>query len=199
MIRQLRTALMAMAFMTVVFGVGYPLVVTGVTHVAFDGEANGSLVTRGGQVVGSSLVGQRFTLPQYFHSRPSAAGDGDDATASAATNLGPSNEDLLATIATRTSAYRAENGLAADAPVPGDAVTASASGLDPEISLANARLQVDRVAAARRVPADVVRQLIDGHIDGRSWGFLGDPGVNVLQLNVALDGMPQAASDQVND
>jgi K+-transporting ATPase ATPase C chain len=195
---QLIAAVRAVIVLTIITGVLYPLAVTLVAQVAFDEEADGSLVRQDGEVVGSSLLGQSFTQPQYFHGRPSAAGaaasgteggDPDDPTqvASSASNLGPTNPDLLAAVEEAVAAYREENGLDADAEVPVDAVTASASGLDPHISIANAELQARRVADERGLDLGVVLDLIDDHIDGRSLGFLGEPGVNVLLLNLALD------------
>jgi K+-transporting ATPase ATPase C chain len=187
MVRQLRTAVAAVVLLTLLLGLVYPLVVTGVAQAAFAGKANGSLIKRDGKVVGSSLIGQTFSTAGYFHPRPSAAGDGYDASSSAAGNLGPTNEDLLTTIAARTEVYRMENGLRAGVEIPNDAVTASASGLDPQISVANARLQAQRIATQRGLSIDTVNKLIDRHTKGRSLGFLGDPGVDVLQLNLALD------------
>jgi potassium-transporting ATPase KdpC subunit len=202
--RQLFPALMMMIVLTVVTGLIFPLVVTGVSQLAFNDKANGSLVENAdGDVVGSGLIGQTFTEPEYFHPRPSAAGDGYDPTISSGSNLGPTNPKLLfgeeddpATddvdesfdgIEQRAAAYREENGLADDAEVPVDAVTASASGLDPNISVANARLQAARVADERNLDPDVVLDLVDEHTDDRALGFLGEKAVNVLQLNLALD------------
>jgi K+-transporting ATPase ATPase C chain len=141
-----------------------------------------------GEVVGSSLIGQQFSDAGYFHPRPSAAGTGYDALASSFSNLGPTNPDFLATVEERVATYREENGLADTQMVPVDAVTASASGLDPDISVANAKLQAPRVAEARGLPLERVLELVDQHTNGRQWGFLGEPGVNVLRLNLALDG-----------
>lgn len=185
--RQLLPALRLLAVLTVLVGIAYPLVITGVAQAVFADQADGSIVRVDGEAVGSSLVGQVFTGDEYFESRPSAAGEGYDATASAASNLGPNNPDLLTTMEERAVAYRERNGLAADAEVPVDAVTASGSGLDPHISVANARLQAERVAAARDLPVDDVLALVDEHTDGRTLGFLGEAGVNVLELNLALD------------
>lgn len=184
---QLLVALRAIAVFTVLVGVAYPLAVTGIAQVAFDDRADGSLVVRDGVVVGSSLIGQTAEGRSWFHPRPSAAGDGYDAMASGASNLGPTNRELLDTVAARVQEYRAQNGLADDELVPVDAVTASASGLDPHISPANARLQAGRVAAARGLALGEVLRLVEEHTDGRSLGFLGEPGVNVVQLNLALD------------
>jgi K+-transporting ATPase ATPase C chain len=201
--RQLLPALIMVLVFTMVTGGIYPLAVTGISQLLFHDKANGSLVERDGQVVGSSLIGQPFTEARYFHPRPSSAGDGYDGSQSLGSNLGPTNDKLLrgqeddpstpdvdesyVGIEQRVAAYRAENGLSADTPVPVDAVTGSASGLDPHISVANARLQASRVAAARSVPVERVQQLVDEHTDDRDLGFLGDPGVNVLELNLALD------------
>ena len=207
--RQLLPALMMMIVFTVVTGIVFPLVVTGISQAAFSDRANGSKLDANGKVVGSKLLGQTFTKPKYFHGRPSSAGaaaTGSDATdpnnakksipndpkdlsqdISSGSNLGPTNPDFLATVKERAAAYRKENGLAPGAEVPVDAVTASASGLDPHISVANARIQAHRVARVRGIPLARVDQLINDHTDGRSLGFLGEAGVNVLELNVALD------------
>jgi K+-transporting ATPase ATPase C chain len=191
--------------LTLLCGVTYPLAVTGVAQFAFNDRANGSLVERDGRVVGSSLLGQSFTGVEYFHTRPSAAGaaasgsldsDGRPAdpsdlstVASGASNLGPANEEFVKAVADRVEAYRRANGLPADAMVPVDAVTSSASGLDPHISVANARIQAERVAAARGLGVDAVLRLVDHHTSGRSLGFLGEKGVHVLDLNQELDGL----------
>jgi K+-transporting ATPase ATPase C chain len=188
-IRQLRPALIAVIVFTVLTGLVYPMLITGIGKVAFSDKADGQLIHVNGQVVGSSLIGQTFVAPKYFHSRPSAAGAGYDGSASGGSNLGPLNPDLLKAVNDRAGAYRTENGLAADAMVPVDAVTSSGSGLDPHISIANARLQANRVAVARGLPVAQVIDLISRHTDGRSLGVLGEPGVNVLQLNVALDAL----------
>jgi potassium-transporting ATPase KdpC subunit len=187
--RQLFPAFTMLLVFTVITGLAYPLVVTGIAQGLFGGEADGSLVEDAdGEVVGSRLVGQSFVEPGYFHPRPSAAGDGYDAGASSGSNLGPTNDDLLASVDERAAAYRDENGLADGAEVPVDAVTASASGLDPHISVANARLQAPRVADERGLSVDDVLALVDDHTSGRDLGFLGEAGVNVLELNLALDG-----------
>jgi K+-transporting ATPase ATPase C chain len=171
----------------VVTGVIYPLAVTAVSQVAFHNKANGSIIKVNGQAIGSRLIGQQFAAPKYFHPRPSAAGAGYDGASSSGSNLGPTNPDFLKSVAERVAAYRSENSLAADRPVPVDAVTASASGLDPLISIANARLQAQRVATARGMKVEVVLAAVSAHIDDRPLGILGDPGVNVLELNLALD------------
>ncbi|HEY4375851.1 MAG TPA: K(+)-transporting ATPase subunit C [Acidimicrobiales bacterium] len=187
--RQLLPALRMLVVLTVVLGVAYPLAMTGIAQALFSHQADGSLVKDArGRVVGSSLVGQNFTGARWFEPRPSAAGEkGYDASASGASNLGPTNPVLLRSVAERVAAYRKDNGLASTMKVPVDAVTASGSGLDPDISIANARLQAPRVAKARGLPVAKVLSLIGQHTDGRSLGFLGDPGVNVLELNLALE------------
>ena len=183
--RQLPTAVIMMLLLTVLTGVLYPLAVTGIAQLVFPAQANGSLVERDGVVVGSRLLGQQFTEPGYFHPRPSAV-DFDSAD-SGGSNLSPSNPALLQQLAERATAYRAENGLPADAEVPVDAVTASASGLDPHISVANAELQAGWVAEARGLSREQVLGLVAVHTTPRDVGFLGEPGVNVLELNLALD------------
>ena len=186
---QLAPAFRAVLAFTVLCGIAYPLLVLGIGQAAFLDQADGSLVRVDGQVVGSSLLGQPFTEPQYLHPRPSAAGDGYDASTSSGSNLGPSDEGLLAAVEERAVAYREENGLAEGAPVPVDAVTASGSGLDPQISIANARLQAPRIAEARDLSVDEVLEVIDGATTRRPLGILGDDGVDVLEANLALDAL----------
>jgi potassium-transporting ATPase KdpC subunit len=189
---------MMMVVFTVLLGIAYPLVVTVVAQGAFPDQANGSKLEVNGTVVGSKLIGQTFTKPKYFHGRPSAAGAAATGTGhadpkdlsqdiSSGSNYGPTNPDFLAAVKQRARGYRTENGLAPDAKVPVDAVTASASGLDPHISIANARIQARRVAKVRGMTLSRVSRLIDKNTDGRSLGVLGEPGVNVVELNVALD------------
>jgi len=186
--RQLVPALRMVIVLTVALGIIFPLAMTGVAQVLFRDKANGSIVEDAdGKEVGSALLGQSFTEAQFFHPRPSAAGDGYDSASSSSSNLGPTNQVLLAAVRGRVDAYREENGLSADTKVPVDAVTASGSGLDPQISVANARLQAARVADASGLAVEVVDDLIDDHTQGRSLGFLGEPGVNVLELNLALE------------
>jgi K+-transporting ATPase ATPase C chain len=185
--RQAFPALVVFLVLSVLTGVVYPLTVTGIAQLVFPGRANGSLVERDGSIVGSRLLGQPFAGDRYFHPRPSAAGTGYDGAASSPSNLGPTNDALLSAVAERVREYRTLNGLADDAEVPVDAVTSSGSGLDPHISPENARMQAPRVARTRGLPLERVLDLVDAHTDGRGLGFLGDPGVNVLELNLALD------------
>ena len=189
LVRHLRTAVLMTLVLTVLLGVVYPLVMTGIAQVLFPSQANGSLVRdASGNVVGSTLLAQAFSQPRYFHPRPSAAGtNGYDATASGGSNLGPTNQKLIDTVQSNADAYRQENNLAPDAQVPVDAVTSSASGLDPDISPTNALLQVPRVAAARGMSEDQVRNLVNQSTEGRTLFVLGEPRVNVLKLNMALD------------
>ena len=188
--RQAWVSLRAMIVFTVVLGVLYPSVIW-VIGLAMPSQSNGSLVRQNGQTVGSALIGQGFTdkkgnaLPQWFQSRPSAAGAGYDGSASSASNYGPENKDLIKAIPQRQAAIEKSDGVTA-AQIPADAVTASASGLDPDISEAYALIQVNRVAQARGLSPDTVRALVEKHVDGRPLGYLGEPTVNVLQLNLAL-------------
>ena len=186
-LRQARPAIGTLFLATIVCGLIYPFAVLGVSQVAFRQKADGSLVRRNGVVIGSSLIGQTFTGMNYFQSRPSAAGTGYDATASSGSNLGPINEDFLKTVAERVKQYRERNGLAESQLVPVDAVTASGSGLDPHISVANARLQAGRISRTRGIPVGAVLQTIEDATMTRPLGFLGDEGVEVLAANLALD------------
>ena len=189
---ELRGAVMSTLVLAVVCCGLYPLVVYGIAQVAFHDQANGSLiVAKDGTVRGSRLLGQGFTGEKYFHPRPSAAGNGYDDTSSGGSNLGPTSQKLNDAIKDRIAAYRAENNLKESDPVPADAVTASGSGLDPHISVRNAEFQVSRVAKARGMAADAVRALIRQYTDAPDLGILGDPGVNVLRLNLALDAVHQ--------
>ena len=166
----------------------YPLVVFGIAQALFPDQANGSLIVdKDGTVHGSRLLGQPFTADKYFQSRPSAAGNGYDATSSGGSNLGPTSTNLASAIAQRIADYRAQNSLATNATVPADAVTASGSGLDPHISLQNAELQAPRVAKTRKVSVDKLLALVQANTDSASLGLFGEPGVNVLKLNLALD------------
>lgn len=200
-IAPLWTALRIMLILTVVLGIGYPLLLLGIGQGLFPTQANGSLVhAADGRVAGSALIGQGFTdthgapLPEYFQPRPSAAGDGYDPTASAGSNLGPESPELAAQIQDRKDTIAAFNGVPAAA-VPADAVTASGSGLDPHISARYARLQADRVAAARDLPPGPVAALVAQATTGRDAGYLGEPRVNVVELNLALDALDSAHAD----
>ncbi|RJK97573.1 potassium-transporting ATPase subunit KdpC [Vallicoccus soli] len=184
--RQSLAGLRVLLLLTVLLGVAYPLAVTAVAQVAFPRQAHGSMIELDGRTVGSSLVGQAFEGPEWFHGRPSAAGDGYDALASGASNLGPENPDLLAAVEERRAAVAAQDGVDPD-DVPPDALTASASGLDPHVSPEYARQQADRVASARGLDPAEVRGLVEEHVQGRTLGVLGAPRVNVLELNVALE------------
>ena len=191
MLRDLKSSVIAVAVLTVVFGLAIPAAFTGFSQLAFSSKANGSLVKVNGAVVGSRLAAQGFAKPQYFHERPSATTPPYNAGATTFANLGPTNSDLAKSIRAQ-----AQTILKLEGPynagltihdIPVDAVTTSGSGIDPEISPAYAALQSRRVAAVRRLPLATVKKLIDENTDGRSWGFFGEPGVNVLELNIALD------------
>jgi len=190
LLRELKVAaLAALALLILLCGV-YPLVVWGITQVAFPGQANGSLIKVKGRVIGSALLAQNFKGPQYFHPRPSAAGDaGYDGTSSGGSNLGPLSQKLNDQVKERVEKYLTENNLPPGTLVPADAVTASASGLDPHISLPNAALQAARVARARKLSEDQLKGLMEKYTQGPDLGFLGEPGVNVLWLNLALDAL----------
>jgi len=192
-VSQLRPAIAATLVLAAVTCGAYPLIVTGISRAAFKDKADGSLIKNAsGRIVGSTLIGQNFSGEKYFHPRPSAAGaNGYDAASSSGTNLGPTSQKLADQIKERVAAYRTANGLATDQVVPADAVTASGSGLDPHISPANADLQAARVAEARNLPVEKVRGLIDANTDAPDLGILGDPGVHVLKLNLALDGLSE--------
>lgn len=189
---ELRRSFLAVAALAVILCGIYPLISWALAQGLFPSRANGSLIKRDGVVVGSSLIGQTFSSPAYFHLRPSAAGQGYDGGRSGGTNLGPLSKDLVETVRRRIAEYRAENGLAAATQVPADAVTASGSGLDPHISPENASLQAPRVAKARGLTEAVVRARIEASTEGRTLGILGDPRVNVVRLNLALDGVRDA-------
>lgn len=189
LITQLRISLKATLFLAVLLCGIYPLVVWLLAQGLFPANANGSLVMGNGKILGSSLISQGFTGPKYFHPRPSAAGQGYDATRSGGSNLGPTSRKLVEIVRQRVDEYRSENNLPPDALVPADAVTASASGLDPHISLKNALLEAARVVKARGLSEDIVLKEIKHYTEGRGLGVLGEPRVNVLMLNLALDRM----------
>jgi K+-transporting ATPase ATPase C chain len=182
--RNLLTAVLMTGATTILLGIIYPLLVTGIAQLVFPDRANGELIRRNGVVVGSRLIGQPFSSPAYFHSRPSAAGNGYDAADSGGSNLGPTNEKLIARVKSDAMRLQKEN---PGTPVPVDLVTASASGLDPDISPMAAAFQIPRVARARGVSPEILRRLVRQHTQGRTFGFLGEPRVNVLELNLALD------------
>ncbi len=182
----LRIAVLMTAVTTILLGLLYPLTITGLAQVLFPDKANGLLLQSDGQVIGSRIIGQPFSGPGYFHSRPSAAGTGYDATASGGSNLGPTNRALVDRVAAEVTRLAAEN---PGKSIPIDLVTTSASGLDPDISPAAAEFQIPRIAHARRLSEEQVSRLVEQHTRSRQWGILGEPRVNVLELNLAVDGM----------
>ncbi|CUH95225.1 putative membrane protein [Propionispora sp. 2/2-37] len=191
MLRQIASAAAMIATLTVITGFIYPLTMTGLTQMVFPGQANGSIIIRDGVPVGSKLIGQSFTSPGYFHGRPSAAGqDGYDAAGSSGSNLGPTNRKLMDTVSGNIKKVREENGLPEAAAVPSDLALSSGSGLDPHISPAAAYVQVERVARERGLAVNEIRHLVGRHVEGRQWGIFGEPRVNVLKLNLALDALP---------
>ncbi len=186
-IAELRASVVATLFLVVLCCGVYPLVVWGIAQAAFPGKANGSLIKAGGKIAGSSLIAQGFAGPSWFHPRPSAAGQGYDGISSGGTNLGPTSKKLIEDVMRRVADYRADNGLASGARVPADAVTSSASGLDPHISVENARIQAGRVAKARGLPVEDVLRKVAVHTEGRDFMIFGEPRVNVFMLNLDLD------------
>ena len=184
--KQLIIAIKVTVAMAIVTGVAYPLLVTGLAKAIFPRQAAGSLIQANGKTAGSELIGQRFTRPEYFHGRPSAAGDGYDGLASGGSNLGPTNQKLIDRVRDDAKKFREENPTY-HGPIPADMLTASGSGLDPDISPASAEAQAERVAAARHMTPEAVRQLVAANTEDRQLGVLGEPRVNVLKLNLALD------------
>jgi len=184
---EMKPAILITIVFTILTGLLYPLAVTGAAQAMFHKQANGSLIEKDGKVIGSELIGQNFAKPEYFHPRPSAAGNGYDAANSSGSNLGPTNPALADRLTKDAAQFRKDNP-DFSGPIPADAITTSASGLDPEITPANAMAQASRVAKARNVSLDKVQSLIAANTSGRDLGFLGEPRVNVLKLNLALDG-----------
>jgi K+-transporting ATPase ATPase C chain len=190
MLKQMVNAFAMLIVFTIITGLVYPLAMTGLAQILFPFEANGSILVQDGKPIGSALIGQNFTSTRYFHGRPSAAGtDGYDAASSGGSNLGPTSKKLVAVVADNLAKIRDENQLDAQSVVPSDLVLASASGLDPDISPAAAYVQIKRVASERELSADVVRNIVDRQVRNRQLGILGEPRVNVLKLNLALDAL----------
>ncbi|PYT61280.1 MAG: potassium-transporting ATPase subunit C [Acidobacteria bacterium] len=182
--KELQIAIRFTLVTTVIFGLAYPLVITGLSQWLFPHQANGSLIIHDGRIIGSQLIGQTFSSNRYFHARPSSAGDGYDAANSSGSNLAPTNRTLVERVQAEVARLRAEN---SNAPIPVDLVTASGSGLDPEISPAAAEFQVPRVAQARHISQELLRALVAKHTEARQFGIFGEPRVNVLELNLDLD------------
>lgn len=186
MLSQLWPALRINIFLTILLGIGYPLAITGIAQIVFPHQANGSLITKDGKAIGSDLIGQNFTKPEYFQGRPSAAGNGYDPTASGGSNYGPTNQKLIDRVKASVAQFHKDNP-DYQGPIPADLLTASASGLDPDISPASAEVQIARVAKARGVTQDQLKQLVAANTASPDLGILGEPRVNVLKLNLALD------------
>ena len=193
MLKEIRPAIIILVGLTLITGVAYPLAMTGIAGVIFPRQAQGSIIEKDGKVIGSALIGQSFSDVKYFHPRPSAAGNGYDPTNSGGSNLGPTSSNLVANITANIATYRADNNIATNSPIynmiPADAVTESASGLDPHISPANAEIQIARVAKARGISEGKLRELVRQNTSGRDLGLLGEPRVNVMTLNFALDNL----------
>ena len=189
--KQFITACLYTLVTTVLLGLGYPLAVTGLAHLLMPAQASGDLITQNGVLIGSKLIGQSFTGPGYFNSRPSAAGTGYDAANSSGSNLGPTNATLIARVEQSVQSWKSREGKFGNgsSDVPVDLVTTSGSGLDPDITVAAAEYQVPSVAQTRGLPQDQVEHLVEAHVEPRQFGFLGEPRVNVLELNLALDAM----------
>ena len=183
-----RPAIVSLLLLTLLTGIIYPLFIFGIGQIFFHKKANGTLFYyKDKEVIGSEWIGQNFIKPQYFHPRPSAAGNGYDAANSSGSNLGPTSQKLIDSLRQRAASYRSENNLSSEAPIPADAVTASGSGLDPHISVKNAQLQAARVASARSMTLDSVNELIQQFTEGRTFGIFGEKRINVLRLNLELD------------
>lgn len=186
--KMIKQSILMLLLFTLLTGILYPLAITGLAQVLFPKQANGNLLLKDGKVVGSELIGQNFNKPEYFHGRPSAAGkNGYDGSSSSGSNLGPTNKDLMGMVEERANRIREENGLPDGTPIPAELVTASGSGLDPDISPAAAYLQVPRVAKARNLSEAEVKALVEERIEGKVLGLFGEERVNVLKLNLALD------------
>ena len=186
MLKELKSGILVTIVLTLLTGLMYPLLMTGIAQVIFPRQANGSLIERNGKVIGSAIIGQNFARPEYFHPRPSAAGNGYDASASSGSNLGPTNPALGDRLNKSAAAYRQENP-SFKGNIPADAITASGSGLDPDITPANALAQSQRVAAARGIAVEQIQQLISEYTESRTLGIIGEPRTNVLKVNIALD------------
>jgi K+-transporting ATPase ATPase C chain len=190
MIKNIARSFLLLVIFTIILGLIYPLAITGISRILFSEKSSGSLIYKDGKLIGSELIGQNFTSDKYFHSRPSAAGkDGYDPLKSGGSNLSPSNEEFIMTVKARAGEFKKENGLEDNIKIPSDIVTASASGLDPDISVESALLQVERIPRARNIPVENIKKLILDNVENRKLGFLGEPKVNVLKLNLLLDNL----------